>query len=244
LLETIFPAVDVVAEAGDGATALVAIRAERPDLVFLDVQMPGLDGLSLLQQLAPAEAPHVVFVTAYDRYAVEAFDLQAVDYLLKPFDGERLRRAVARVADRIQAGERTDRRLSELLEELRRRASARQLERLPVKVEDRVRFVEVATIEWIEAVDKIVRVHAGGESFLVRESLSALTAQLDPERFVRIHRGATVNVARIREVQPWFHGDYVVVLHGGKRLTSGRGFRDNVRRLLHLPGSPARVAPR
>ncbi len=238
LLANVSPAVEVVGEAGDGEAALQAIRAHRPDLVFLDIQMPGMDGLALLQALAPDPAPHIVFVTAYDRYAVQAFDLQAVDYLLKPFDGERLERAVRRAAERMRSDARTkgagDPRLLEILEELRRRAGGGYPERLPVKTEGRIFFVEVDGIDWIEAVNKVVHLHAGGEVHVLRESLSGLAERLDPERFLRIHRGAIVNVARIREVQPWFQGDYVVILQNGKRLTSGRGFRDGLRRLLRI----------
>ena len=198
---------EIVGEAGSGEEAILAIREGRPDLVFLDVQMPGLDGFGVLERLLPGKLPAIVFVTAYDQYAVRAFRVQALDYLLKPFDDlrfaetlERARRHLERPA--LEA-------LSERLEGLVRQTSGRlrPLERLAVKRRGESIVVKTDTIDWIEAQANYARLHCGGESHLVRRSLSSLEEVLDPFQFARIHRAAIVNADRIRRLVPWSHGD-------------------------------------
>jgi two-component system, LytTR family, response regulator len=221
--------IELVAEARNGREALALIRAERPDLVFLDVQMPGLSGLGVLEALAPEERPAVVFVTAFDRYAVHAFDLHAVDYLLKPFDEERFRTALGRARERLRPGTNPGTRaaLDALLAELRSAATPGDTpDRLAVREGGRIVLVPVGEIDWIEAADNYVRLHRAGGYHLLRESLARLEQTLDPKRFARIHRSAIVNLSRVRALEPLSGGEYEVILEGGRRLTLSRGYRD------------------
>jgi len=219
----------IVGEARNGADAVDLIRSERPDLVFLDVQMPELDGFGVLEALEDEPLPAVVFVTAYDEYAIRAFDVHAVDYLLKPFDEERFRVALARVRSRL--GERRtsdiDKRLDAVLSELRAREQF--ADRLLVKGDGRVTVVQVEEVDWIEAADNYARVHTARGRFLVREPIKSLERKLNPRQFARVHRSAIVNLARVRELQPMFGGEYVIILSTGARLTLSRGYRDAFR---------------
>jgi two-component system LytT family response regulator len=221
--------VAVVGECADGASALEAIAALRPDLVFLDVQMPELDGFEVLQRIGGPDLPAIVFVTAFDRYALRAFDVHAIDYLLKPFTRERFRTALARVRERLgrQAGQPG---LAALAAELR--ARPRPLARVAVRVKDRIVLIEASAIDWIDAADNYVRLHAGAAEYLLRETLSGLETQLDPDRFVRIHRSTIVQLDRVRELYPATHGDYDVVLRDGTRLTLSRTWRERLERAL------------
>ncbi|MFN8651521.1 MAG: LytTR family DNA-binding domain-containing protein [Gemmatimonadales bacterium] len=219
------PEVQVLGEARNGSEALTQIRALRPDLVFLDVQMPGLDGLGVLASLEEDERPAVVFVTAFDQYAVRAFDLHAVDYLLKPFDDARFRLALGRARDRLRRGATDTERasLSALLAELRAPPGP---DRLAVREQGQVVLVPVDEIDWIEAADNYVRLHRGKQYHLLRESLNHLETTLDPRRFARIHRSAMVNLTRVRALEPVPGGEYDVILTDGRRLTLSRGYRD------------------
>jgi two-component system LytT family response regulator len=220
------PDVTVVGEAEDGVAAVGAITALRPDLVFLDVQMPGLDGFGVLDEIGLARAPAVIFVTAYDRYALEAFDAHAVDYLLKPFDRGRLRDAIARAA-RLAGHDDLLQRIHALLES----ASARRpLRRLLVRSEGRIHFVNVAEIDWVERAGHYAVVHAGRATHVVRETIAALAARLDPDRFARIGRGTVVNLDAVRELQSASHGDLDVVLKNGTRLRASRRYAQALRR--------------
>ena len=226
------PEVQVVGECGDGRRALAAIRRRRPDLLFLDVQMPELDGFAVLRALDPTELPAVIFVTAYDRYALRAFEVHALDYLLKPFDRERFHRALARARTQIERDRRgtLDARLLALLEDLR--PGRKRLERLVVKEGGRVFFLRAEEIDWVEAQGNYARLHIGRETHLVRETMARLEAGLDPKQFARIHRSTIVNLERVRELLPDFHGDSVVVLRDATRLTLSRGYRERFRELL------------
>lgn len=224
------PDVEVVGECADGAAAVEAIAAERPDLVFLDVQMPERDGFEVLQQLPRAALPAFVFVTAFDRYALRAFEVHAVDYLLKPFTAERFHEALARVRERRT---RPPDGLRALVDELQARAG--YLRRLAVHAGRRVVLLDVQAIDWLQAADNYVTVHAGGREHLVRTTLADLERQLDPERFVRIHRSAVVAIDRVRELHPATHGDFDVVLHDGTHLTLGRRWRARLERALRRP---------
>lgn len=223
------PDVTIVGECGDGVEALETIARDRVDLVFLDIQMPELDGLGVASALAEQGGPVVVFVTAYSEHAVRAFEVNAVDYVLKPFDRERFLAALARARARRASGEQEElaRRLAAVLSELQR--SRGQAQRVLVRTDGRIRFVPVADIEWIEAADNYARLHVGAERHLVRETMASLEARLDGSRFARIHRSAIVNLARIRELQPTFNGEYAVFLHSGAKLTLSRGYRDALR---------------
>jgi two-component system LytT family response regulator len=226
------PDIDLVGECGDGRQALDEVRRLTPDLLFLDVQMPALDGFGVLEGLAGGALPAVIFVTAHDRYALKAFEVNAVDYLLKPFDRARfsaaLQRAKAQVR-RARAGA-LDERLLDLLETVQNRRPGP--ERLIVKSGGRVYFVRVQDIDWIEAAGNYVRLHVGKEDHLLRESLSGLEGKLDAGRFVRIHRSTIVNMDRIRELQPAFHGDHVLLLQDGTELTLSRSFRERMEAAL------------
>jgi two-component system LytT family response regulator len=228
---------ELVGEAADGRSALKRIEQDPPDLLFLDVQMPGMDGFLLLQNLELPELMVVVFVTAYDEYALRAFDVAAVDYLLKPFDDERFRLALARAKREVRQrrlGVVSDRLLL-LLETLSRRGSAPAgspgggyLRRLVIKSGGRVSVLGVRDIDWIEAEGDYVRIHAGKVTHLLRETMKRLEAQLDPARFVRIHRSTIVNVERIKELQPFFRGEYVVLLLDGTSLKLSRGYKEHL----------------
>ncbi len=226
--------VEVVAECGHGGEAVEAIEGLGPDLVFLDVQMPELDGFGVVEAVGVERMPAVVFVTAYEEFALRAFEACALDYLLKPFDRARFRQALERA--RTQVGLRRDgemrQRLSSLLEELKPRR--KHLERLVVRSGGRIRFVRVEDVDWFEAEGNYVRVHAGERSHLVRHTMAALEAELDPERFLRIHRSSIVHLDRIDHIEPLFQGEYAVVLRGGHKLTSSRGYRDRLHAALDL----------
>lgn len=222
--------VTVVAECGDGDQAVAAVAEHRPDLAFLDVQMPLLDGFGVLAALEPEERPVVIFVTAYDHYALRAFEVHALDYLLKPFDRERFQKALQRARAEIQRTSREpDPRVTALLEEVKTRKPA---ERLLIKSSGRVYFVRTEDIDWVEAAGNYARLHSGGEMHLLRETMNGLEARLDPEKFLRIHRSTIVNIERVKELHPWFHGDYQVVLHDGTELTLSRSYRPRLQELF------------
>jgi len=225
------PDVGQIFEAPDGVRAVDVIRDESPDLVFLDVQMPGLDGFEVVEAIAPDALPHVVFVTAFDDYAVRAFDVHAVDYVMKPFDAERLGRALERakaaIASRRDGGEAAH--MQRLLADLRRERPER-LERLLVQGAERSVLLPLSRVDRFESARNYVVLHAGRESFRVRTTVDRLEQRLDPRRFVRVSRTAIVNVDRVAELKPWSHGDWVVVLSDGAKLRLTRTFRDRLER--------------
>jgi two-component system LytT family response regulator len=249
LLEPV-PGVEIVGEAGNGAEAVEVIRDAAPDLVFLDVQMPEMDGFGVLRALGPERTPAVVFVTAYDEHAVRAFDANAADYLLKPFDDERFHRALDRARARV--GDRRVRELASRLATLLAASgaespapppapppptteaapSAGYSDRIVLKSSGRITFLEVASIDWIEAADYVVRLHAGGATHVLREPISDLERRLDPRRFFRIHRSTIVNLASVKEMQPLFHGEYAVIMRDGTRLRLSRSRRERLQSLL------------
>jgi two-component system LytT family response regulator len=226
------PEAEIVGESCNGREALEAIRSESPDLIFLDVQMPEVGGFEVLTALQKDKLPYVIFVTAYDQYAVRAFEVKALDYLLKPFDQERFdlswKRAKEQLARDRNGG--TDQRILALLEELK--AGNRYLERLVIKAGGRIYFLDTAEIDWIEAEGNYVSVHSAKKSHLLRETISSLEAQLDPKKFVRIHRSSIVRLDFIQELQPWFHGEYRVILNDGTQLTLSRNHRDKLQEAL------------
>jgi two-component system LytT family response regulator len=230
------PDVSVAGECAGGEEALRTVRVERPDLVFLDVQMPGLDGfetVARLGELCGAAMPAVIFVTAYDKHAVRAFEVHALDYLLKPFDRARFAGALARARSHIgrkaPAGPPDDR-IARLVAE--REGVARRPRRLVIHDGGRIIFLPVSEIDWLEAAGNYVRIHAGSESYLHRETLRSLEARLDPEQFLRIGRSAIVRIDQVRELRPWFHGAFVVCLRDGTELQSSRGFSGRLRAFL------------
>lgn len=234
------PGFEVVAECHDGEQAVETLSAELPDLVFLDVQMPELDGFAVLEALAETvdanRLPGVVFVTAYDAYAIRAFEVNALDYLLKPFDRARFETALERATSRLHrsAGITTDSDLREFVTQLRaeRNAAGRYAERIVVRASGRIFFVRVKDIDWVEGDGNYVRLHSGGKSHLVRETLKSIEARLDPKRFLRVHRSSIINVDRIVSLEPYFHGEYVITMRDGAKVTSSRSHSEAVRSLL------------
>jgi two-component system LytT family response regulator len=227
--------VEVVGEAGDGPAAVDAIRRLAPDLVVLDIQMPGLDGFEVLERAAVDVMPTVIFVTAYDRFAIRAFEVHALDYLLKPFTAERLRQAVAHVrrelardsavAMREQTAAVLDARAAERAPAAAPPGARGFAYRLTVRDGDRFVMLRVAEVDWIEAAANYVRLHARGRVFVLRGTMAALETRLDPRQFARIHRSTIVNVDRVREIRPEWHGDFDVVLADGKTLRLSRSYR-------------------
>jgi two-component system, LytTR family, response regulator len=222
----------IVGESCNGREALEAIRLHSPDVLFLDVQMPEVGGFEVLASLGKEKIPHVIFVTAYDQYAVRAFEVHALDYLLKPFDQERFDAAWQRAKAQILRDRATgmDQRIVSLLEELK--AGKKYLERLVIKANGRIYFLETNEIDWIEAEGNYVSVHSAKKSHLLRETISSLESQLDPKKFVRIHRSSIVRIDQIQELQPWFHGEYRIILHDGTQLTLSRNHRDKLQGAL------------
>jgi two-component system LytT family response regulator len=226
------PEMEIIGECTNGAEAIAAVHGLRPDLMLLDVQMPQIDGFAVLDALKSDYLPLVIFVTAFDHYAIQAFEVHALDYLLKPFDRERFEAAIEHAKTHLR-GTRNghlDQRILSLLKQIE--ADSRYLERLVVKTGGRVFFLLTAEIDWIEAEGNYVNVHAARKSHLLRESISGLEAQLDPKDFIRIHRSTIVNLRRVKELQPWSHGEYHVILHDGTQLTLSRNYRDNLQHVL------------
>jgi two-component system LytT family response regulator len=219
------PTLILAGECANGRDAVTAIVRDDPDIVLLDVQMPELDGLAVVRAIGADRMPVTVFVTASDAHAVSAFDLSAVDYVLKPVDRDRfseaLRRAKRRVGQNDTPAAHTG-----------RTQLANLVTRLALKLEGRTIFIAPTTIDWVEAVDNYVRLHTGRETLMVRETLTHLADRLPPGAFLRIHRSTLVNTDRIREIQPWFGGDYAIILTDGTKLTTGRKYRAVVQALL------------
>jgi two-component system, LytTR family, response regulator len=228
---------EVVARCESGAETVATVRRVRPDILFLDVQMPGGDGFTVIEQLEGDVPPVVIFVTAFDQHALRAFEVHALDYLLKPFDAERFALAVDRARGQLNArgpAPGGDARIAELIRTLRDRPQ--HLERFAIRTSSgKIIFRRAAELDWAEADGNYVRLHFGRDSHLQRERLGALETQLDPARFARVHRSALINLERVREMRPTFHGDYIVVLESGAEITLGRNYRENVMGLLGRP---------
>ena len=239
LLQAIAQDVEV-SEAGNGAAAIRAINSALPDAVFLDVQMPDGDGFDVVQAIGPSNMPPTVFVTAYDQHALRAFDVSAVDYLLKPFDDERFAASWQRLVERrtLQAIRDESQRLATLLAQIgqSRAQSAdkpgRTLDRLVIRKDQRTYLLPLASVQWIESAGNYVVLHAGNEKHELRETLVSLESRLDPERFVRVHRRTIVALEAIKELQPWFGGDQVLILKDNTRLRVSRSYREHFAQVL------------
>jgi two-component system LytT family response regulator len=227
--------VSAIHEAKDGREAVSAIRETRPDLVLLDVQMPEMDGFSVVKEIGAEQMPAVVFVTAHDQYAIQAFEINAIDYLLKPITEERFAQALgrAKLRIRIKPGDETNRQIISLLETIA--SPRRYLKRLAVRSAGKTVFVEVEDVDWMEAAENYVQLHAGQSRHLLHVAMNTLEKSLDPEMFQRIHRSVIVNVKRIKELQPALHGEYMITLENGVRLQSGRVYHEKLKALAANP---------
>ncbi|MFL6247372.1 MAG: LytR/AlgR family response regulator transcription factor [Thermoanaerobaculia bacterium] len=228
--------IEIVGECANGAEAIAAVRKHKPDLVLLDVEMPGANGFEVLQRLRGERLPMVVFITAHDEYAVRAFEVEAVDYVMKPFDrrrfGDALRRAKRQIGEQDQDAEA---RIIRLLERvIKGGRDLKMLDHFVVKARDRTFLVGVTDIDWIEAEGKYVRLHAAGASHLVRESIGDVEERLDARKFLRIHRATIINVKRIHEMHRGFGGGVFVVLRDGTKLTMSRRYRARIRELTGM----------
>jgi two-component system LytT family response regulator len=235
--------VELIGECGSGAEAVGVIHKHPPDLLFLDIQMPVMSGFDVLAQIDAAQIPAIIFVTAYDQYAIKAFEVHALDYLLKPFDDARFEKALKQAKSQIEQREinQLSKRLVALLEDrdeqpTRARPSG-YLSRLMVKSASRVFFLKADEIDWIEAADYYVKLHVGRKSHLLRETMSELEAKLDPEKFLRIHRSSIVNLDRVKEMHLHFNGEYLVILHDGTELKLSRSRREQLQQLLNVGSS-------
>jgi len=226
------PQIEILDECRNGREAIKAINTMSPDLIFLDIQMPEIDGFDVLARVGPEHIQAIIFVTAFDQYALKAFDVHALDYLLKPFDDERFAQALRRAKAQIEAQEmnRLSKRLLALLEEResQRKSQTTHLSRLMLKVSGRVVLLKVDEIDFIEADGNYAKLHVGRKAHLLREKMHDLEGQLDPAKFVRIHRSIIVNLDRIKEMHPHFNGDYIVVLEDGRELRLSRSRRENL----------------
>jgi len=232
------PGVEVVAECKGGRSAVEQIRARNPDLVFLDIQMPDLDGFGVIAEVGPEQMPSVVFVTAFDQYALRAFEVHAVDYLLKPFEADRfhnaLIRARANLAPRSEAAYPGEDRLRRLLAEVlggregepATKTGSEFFERVAVKTDGATRILQIADVDWFETDGNYVRVHVGKSTYLIRSTANRLQEELDPRRFARIHRRFLVNIDRVVGLEPWFGGDAIVLLRDGSKLRLSRNYRE------------------
>jgi two-component system, LytTR family, response regulator len=225
--------IEIIGECRNGLEAVRAIRELSPDLVFLDVQMPKLSGFDVVAELGAANMPAVVFVTAYDQYAIKAFEIDAMDYLLKPFDEERFHKTIDRVRKHLRQGSFSElnKTLSTLLTRLDR-SEAKPNERIVIKSGGRIFFVNVDEIDWIEAAGNYVRLHVGDKSHLLRETMDAMSAKLAADRFLRIRRSLIVNVEQIKVLEPLFKGEYQITLQDGTELRSSRRYRAQLNPLL------------
>jgi len=227
--------IEVVAECASGKEAVVAIKKQNPDLVFLDVQMPEMDGFGVLKAIGNEHLPQIIFTTAYEEYAIRAFELHALDYLLKPFDQSRFKDAIKYAKGRLRLHPDKDgrRQIDALLDRMKNKPQ--YLDRLVIKSGGRIGFLPTDEIIWIEADDKYVHLHTSKTSPMVRQTLTAMETELDPKKFKRIHRSTIVNVARIKELQPLFNGEHSVLMEDGTKLTLSRNYKEKLFELLGQP---------
>jgi two-component system LytT family response regulator len=234
-LLTLDPDIDVIGECATGDEAIEVLQSTRPDLLFIDIQMSGSDGFAVLRTIPQQDMPVVVFVTAYDSYALRAFEAQAFDYLLKPFDRRRFAEVLKRAKQQVELKRQgaVNTRLLTLLEGIDQKRL--ESDRIAIRSGGSTVLLRTANIDWVEAADNYVNVHCGGETHLVRETMQSFEQRLDPARFVRIHRSTIVNLDRVTQIQPWLRGDYQVVLQDGSKLALSRSRKDKVRSLLVKP---------
>ena len=225
---SIDPEIEIIGECANGNEAAVMIPQLKPDLVFFDVQMPGMSGFEVLEKLSDTKMPVIIFVTAYDEFAIQAFEVNALDYLLKPLNRERFYKALNRAKSLInlQKAGNNNSNLQNLLENIKNNFP----KRLTIKANGKVIFLLIDEIDWIQSAGNYLEIQAGKESYLTRETLNQIEQKLDPEKFIRIHRSVLVNLDRIKEMHPLFSGDQEIILRNGKRFTMTRNYRNNLRR--------------
>ena len=230
------PEVQVVAECEDGRQTISAIHAHLPDLLLLDIQMPDLDGFQVLNEVPPGEMPVVIFTSAYDQYAIRAFEAHALDYLLKPFDQERLHHSIERACSEVRKSEDREitHRIMDLLSRVRSetRSGPEPEGRLVIRAKGRVIFLNLDEIDWVEAAANYVRLNVGKEAYFFRETISRIAERLNPNLFIRIHRSTIVNVRKIKELIPVNSGEYIVILKTGKELSCSRGHRAGLQSVI------------
>jgi two-component system LytT family response regulator len=223
--------VEIVGECADGESAVRSILELRPDLVLLDIKMPELDGFGVVEALKGEELPAIIFVTAYDEFAIRAFEVEAVDYLLKPINPERFARALARALAALERPESgATRKVQEFVERVER--SRRYLTRFVVRDRSKLSFVRVEDVDWIDSASNYIRLHVDGRPSFVRETMKSIEARLDPDRFVRVHRSSIINIDRVASIEPSSHGEYIVTMRDGARLTTSRTHSERLRELL------------
>lgn len=218
--------IESIIEAENGIDAVEKIRMNRPDLVWLDIQMPGMTGFEVIETIGIENMPAVIFVTAYDQYAINAFEVQAIDYLLKPYDQDRFQKSFNRAVQQIELKNNNTTVLKNLLHEIK--SEKKHLDRFMVNIGHRFFYVKTSEVIYISVEEKYVNLHTEKETHLVRDTMNKLEQQLDPSKFKRIHRSYIINIDYIKEMQPWSHGDYVVILKNGTKLTLSRRFRDRL----------------
>lgn len=228
------PQIEICGECSDGPAAVELIRQEKPDLVFLDIQMPGMSGFDVLRALDEPSLPYIIFITAYDQYAIEAFEINAIDYLLKPFKDERFHLAIKRAQSAFagRAAEKWTRQLKELLGQTATTTRSDYVQKLSVKVGSKIRFVPVEDINWISAENQYVRLYTDSGNFLLRQSLGKLEELLSPQDFYRTHRSAIVRIQAIRQIEPYFKGDFFIYLESGTKVKLSRKRVEGLRRIM------------
>jgi len=226
------PNITIIGESGNGIEAVAAIREKKPDLIFLDIQMPGMDGFEVLQHIESEHMPHIIFITAYDQYAIRAFEVHALDYLLKPFDQNRFKRALQLAGEYIQLQKNGDfkYRIKELIQEIG--SEKKYPERFIIKSEGRIYFIRTDEVNWIESAANYVSLHVGREVHLMRGTMSAMEEKLDPDKFIRVNRAAIVNIEFIREIQPFFNGEYIINLKDDSQITLSRKYREKLKNFI------------
>ena len=226
------PDLEIIGQCADGQTAVETILRDAPDLVLLDVQMPELDGFAVVEAIGADKMPPVIFITAHEKFALKAFDVHAIDYLLKPYDRERFQTALARAKDQLARARSGDlqTRMTALLGELK--TQPKTANRLVVKTDGRVLLLKAEDVDWIEAADNYIVLHVGAENHMLRETMTSIEGRLPAGKFVRVNRSTIVNTDRIKELQPLFHGEYVIILRNGAKLTLSRGYREKLDQLL------------
>jgi two-component system LytT family response regulator len=226
------PEIEVIGQCGDGQTAVEKVQKDKPDLVLLDVQMPELDGFAVVEAIGADQMPPVIFVTAHEKFALKAFDVHAIDYLLKPYDRERFETAIKRAKDQLTRAKSGDlqNRMTALIGEIK--TQPKTSNRLVVKTEGRVLLLKNEDVDWVEAADNYVILHVAADTHMLRETMTSIESRLPSDKFIRVNRSTIVNIDRIKELQPLFHGEYVIILKNGTKVTLSRGYREKLDQLL------------